>query len=106
MALDVSVSQQGKRVVLQVMGTIDEKGAEALRQHFSDLPLDQLEEVVLDMAGVPQIGSSGIGKILLFYKNLGLGGGRLMVTNLAPHLYELFCELKLDTLFTVSGRGG
>jgi len=107
MALEVVISREGTHALVTVTGTIDEGGAEVLRRHFADLLQGEpLAEVVLDLTGVPQIGSSGIGKILLFYKNLGLRGGKLTVTNLAPHLCELFRELKLDTLFTVSGRSG
>ena len=60
--------------------------------------------IVLDMAGVTHIGSSGIGKILLFYKNLAIKNSRLEVCGLSPMLYELFHELKLDSLFTISKR--
>ncbi len=105
MGVEIDVARDGARAVVTVRGIIDEGGADVLRQHFADLlQSGSLEEVVLDMAGVPRIGSSGIGKILLFYKNLGLRGGRLVVRNLEAHLYELFQELKLDTLFTVQGK--
>ena len=104
MGVEIEVAREGTRAVVTVRGAIDEGGAEVMRQHFSELLQGEtVEEVVLDMAGVSRIGSSGIGKILLFYKNLGLRGGRLVVRNLETHLYELFRELKLDTLFTVQG---
>jgi anti-anti-sigma regulatory factor len=47
------------------------------------------------------IGSSGIGKLLLFYKNLGVQQIRLTVTNVAPATYDLLHELKLNTVFTI-----
>jgi len=106
MSVEITAQQEGETAILHIAGTIDEQGAEKLKQQFNNLPLDRLTEVVLDLEGVNQMGSSGIGKILLFYKNLGVKGGHLKVINLAGHLHELFRELKLDTLFTVSGKGG
>lgn len=106
MSIDVVCEQQNNQVFLRVNGAIDQEGAEELKHHFSSLQLGDVSRVVIDLAGVRQIGSSGIGKILLFYKNLGMSGGKLEVVNLASHIHELFVELKLDTLFTVSGQGG
>lgn len=99
--MDIIQRQEGTRIVLEVRGHIDEAGAEALKTHFHQLNLSVSSEVDIDMRRVAHIGSSGIGKLLLFYKHLAVKGGSLRVTGLAPHLYDLFIELKLDSLFTI-----
>lgn len=99
--MEITQRQEGQRTVLEVSGHIDEAGAEMLKSRFHQLDLTVIKEVDIDMRKVSHIGSSGIGKLLLFYKNLAVKGGSLQVKGLAPHLYDLFVELKLDSLFPI-----
>ena len=75
-----------------------------MKKAFAALSLDGLQEVRVDFSEVEFIGSSGIGKLLLFYKNLAVQGGRLVVTGCSPQIHDLFLELKLDTIFSVQRR--
>ncbi|MDA8160669.1 MAG: STAS domain-containing protein [Desulfobacteraceae bacterium] len=102
--MEVTVVRGEGRLTVTVAGMIDEEGADRLKETFDQvLGTTLLPVVVLDLRGTQHIGSSGIGKILLFYKNLSIKNSRLEVINLNPGLHELFRELKLDTLFAVSG---
>jgi anti-sigma B factor antagonist len=100
--MEVQILKEDNRTLLKVSGVIDEAGAESLKSHFNGLDLSRPQEVVLDMQEVPHLGSSAIGKILLLYKHLATVGGTLKVINLSTAMHELFCELKLDSLFSVS----
>ena len=82
--------------------TIDEHGAEALKSRFRDLTVASLKEVVLDFKNVSHIGSAGIGKLLLFYKDLAVNDGILRVVNVSSSINELFRMLKLNTVFSVT----
>ncbi len=102
--MEVTVVRGEGRLTVTVAGMIDEEGADRLKETFDQvLGTTLLPVVVLDLRGTQHIGSSGIGKILLFYKNLSIKNSRLEVINLNPGLHEPFRELKLDTLFAVSG---
>jgi len=100
----ISIINESGKITVMVDGNIDEKGAEELKENFTKLQVAPPPYVVLNMGGVSQIGSSGIGKILLFYKNLAIKNSRLEVIGLSAMLFELFHELKLDSLFTISKR--
>lgn len=100
--MEITVTKGSGNARLTVKGDIDEKGAEALKAEISALNLVSLAEVSIDLKGVPYIGSSGIGKILLLYKHLATHDGQLRLENLNPYVFELFKELKLDTLFPVT----
>lgn len=100
----VTIVNEAGKITVNVDGTIDEKGAEELKGTFNQLQTAPPPFVVLNMNGVSQIGSSGIGKILLFYKNLAIKNSRLEVIGLSPMLFELFHELKLDSLFSIAKR--
>ncbi len=98
--MDIITTQEAGRGRIVIQGDIDEKGAEILKQKLQEI--NRLQEVEIDFRHVGYIGSSGIGKLLLFYKDLTTRGGRLSATNLQPDLFRLFKELKLDTIFTIS----
>ena len=102
--MQIDMNQSGNQVRISVKGTIDEKGAEELKAQFQKINTATSQEVVIDCREVQHMGSSGIGKILLMYKHLATAGNKLSVINLPEDLYELFLELKLDTLFTLSRK--
>lgn len=103
--MQIETSQDEKRVRISLQGILDEKGAEELKSRFGQLQLDNVNEVEIDCSRVQHVGSSGIGKMLLLYKHLASKGGKLRVVNLPGPIYELFTELKMDTLFTVTKQG-
>ncbi|MBA3015866.1 MAG: STAS domain-containing protein [Proteobacteria bacterium] len=102
--MNIAIQNEAGKIVINVEGAIDEKGAEELKSTFGQLQTAPTPFVVLNLSRVDHIGSSGIGKILLFYKNLAIKNSRLEVTGLSPMLFELFRELKLDSLFSLAKR--
>ncbi len=60
------------------------------------------KEVVFDFKQVSHIGSAGIGKLLLFYRELEVNGGKLRVENASKTVYELLKLVELDSLFGIS----
>jgi len=99
--MEITTETQGQTAIVHVSGKIDEAGAETLKGSFSSLSIKGIKEVQVDLKGMTYIGSSGIGKLLLFYKNLGVQQIRLRVTNVAPATYDLLNELKLNTIFSI-----
>lgn len=102
--MKISIANEAGKVIITVDGDINEKGSEELKNTFTQLQTAPTPYVVLNLSGVSQIGSSGIGKILLFYKNLAIKNSQLEVIGLSPLLFELFHELKLDSLFSIAKR--
>ena len=100
--MEIKITRDKDQGRVEVIGDIDEKGAEVLKEKLKELL--QCTEVVIDLGSVGYIGSSGIGKLLLFYKNVAVHGGKISITNLQPNLYTLFKELKLDTIFPITAR--
>ncbi len=100
--MDIQVNQIGDVVNFTLAGEVGEPEAEELKSRFERLSLAQVSELNIDFANVSHIGSAGIGKLLLFYKKMALGGGIIRVSNLSPTLREMFAELNLETIFTIS----
>ena len=102
MPLTCETTIQGETVFFTLSGTIDEEGAAALKKQFNALPKSQIKELVIDLAAVSHIGSSGIGKLLLFYKHIATRNGTIRLIRVPQPIHDLFTELRLDTLFSMS----
>jgi len=102
MPMTCETTTQGETVFFTLSGTIDEKGAAALKEQFNTLTHSQIKELVIDLAEVSHIGSSGIGKLLLFYKNIAAHKGTIRLVRVPQPIHDLFTELRLDTLFSMS----
>ena len=100
--MDIQVNQMGNVVHFVLSGEIGEPEAEELKSCFEKLSLANISELNIDFANVSHIGSAGIGKLLLFYKKMAMDGGEVRVSNLSPTLREMFSELNLDTILTIS----
>ena len=100
MEIAVNVSTDSAHIV--VSGEIDEQGAEDLKRRFGEIDLSKAKTVTFDFAGVTQIGSAGLGKLLLFYKAAASKGGNIRVERVSQNLSELFQQLKLDTIFSIT----
>ena len=99
--MEMRVSENGDMVLFQLRGTIDEEGAAHLKTRFKELELSRLNRVEFDFQDVTHIGSAGIGKLLLFYKDVAANGGTIQIVNTPAPVRELFTELHLQTLFSV-----
>lgn len=100
--MNIETVRDGAQVRIVIQGIVDEKGADELKRQVGRLPFDEVREVAIDCRKVRHIGSSGIGKMLLIYKQLASRGGTFSVVNLPGPMFELFTELKLNTLFTIT----
>ncbi len=99
--MDIKIDKGDDKVILTLSGSIDIPGAEKLKQVLHKLLNEKLKEVTIDFEEVSFIGSSGIGKLLLFYKNFTAIGCKIKIINLSSELKALFKTIKLDKLFNI-----
>ncbi len=100
--MNIKIDKDGEKAVVYLSGSIDIPGAESLKKSLTQiLEDDSVNEVSIDFAGVNFIGSSGIGKLLLFYKNFTSKGGKVQIVNLNKEITALFKAIKLDKLFNI-----
>ena len=100
--MEMTIKPQDQKIDIEINGSIDERGAEELKRRFLELDTSSIREVVFDFGGVSFIGSAGIGKLLLFYKNLAAHGGRIVIQGMSKDIYTMFKVVKLDKIFTIS----
>ena len=99
--MEFNILQENGAVKISIMGAVDNENAEELKEHFQDLLNRDFKEAVFDLTYVPFITSSGIGKFLLFYKNVIALGRKMRIKGINDNLYELFQSIKLNQLFPI-----
>ncbi len=99
--MNVKLTSEGLKTIMEVSGSVDIPGAEYLKKSLTKVLEGDSSEVVVDFKEVSFIGSSGIGKLLLFYKNFTAKGGKITIINLNKEISMLFKAIKLDKLFNI-----
>ena len=77
--LTVEVASQGDEVVLVLVGELDPHTAPILRSSVDDAVSDATTTLVLDVAGLQFIDSSGLRVIISAHKTMDERGGRLVL---------------------------
>ncbi|MGE5340163.1 MAG: STAS domain-containing protein [Candidatus Omnitrophota bacterium] len=99
--MNIKVANEGNKTTVFLSGSIDIPGAESLKKALNQISDENPEEVCIDFEEVNFIGSSGIGKLLLFYKKFTSKGGKVSIVNLNKEITALFKAIKLDKLFNI-----
>ncbi len=100
--MNIAITRENHTVRLVLQGEIDELAAEELKKRLRDISLTVPQRVEIDFAGVSHIGSAGIGKLLVFYKDLAIHGAVLALVRVPSPIYHLFREMKLDSIFSIT----
>ena len=99
--MELSVRKNDQNIYIEIVGPIDNETALELREYFHDILREDFREAIFDLSFVPFITSSGIGKFLIFYKNI-LSTGRVMkIKGISENLFDLFKSIKLDHLIPI-----
>ncbi|MCI0471000.1 MAG: STAS domain-containing protein [Candidatus Aminicenantes bacterium] len=99
--MNIKVTTEGNKTIMFLSGSIDIPGAETLKKSLTQILESDSKEVIFDFKEVNFIGSSGIGKLLIFYKNFTSRGGKIFIEHLNKEIKALFKAIKLDKLFNI-----
>ena len=77
------------------------EGSIALRDAIRDLSADGKKKLLLNLAGVNYVDSSGIGELIANYTTVSRQGGQLKLLNLTDRIQNLLVITKLLTVFDV-----
>ena len=99
--MDITTKVEGNKTYIFVSGDIDIRGADKLKTSLDSIMPGDNAQFILDFAQVKFIGSSGIGKLLMAYKDLTARGGRISIINANKAIVMAFQDAKLDKLFNI-----
>jgi anti-sigma B factor antagonist len=101
-SVKLSTRQVGNVTVVDVAGRITlGEGSSALRETLRDLVAKNQNKILLNLADVSYIDSSGIGELVSGYTTVTNTGGSLKLLNLNKRVKDLLQITKLYTVFEV-----
>jgi anti-sigma B factor antagonist len=102
--MEVTTRKTSDTLIVKVSGAVDTEAAEVLKVELGKVLKLRPQKVVMDLSLVPTMGSSGIGKILIFFKGLDSNKASFEIKGIHENLYNIFKAVKLDKLFPISMR--
>ena len=98
--LDVKERQAGDVTILDLSGEVRMgDGSIALRDSIRKLSDSGKQKLLLNLAGVKYVDSSGIGELIANYTTVSRQGGQLKLLNLTDRVQNLLVITKLLTVF-------
>ena len=98
--LDVKQRQAGDVTILDLSGAVRMgDGAISLRNAIRGLIEQGNKKILLNLSGVKNIDSSGIGELIANYTTITRGGGQLKLLKLTDKIRDLLVITKLLTVF-------
>jgi anti-sigma B factor antagonist len=98
--LDIKQRQAGDVSILDLSGAVRMgEGAITLRNAIRGLIEKGNKKILLNLAGVKNIDSSGIGELIANYTTLSRDGGQLKLLSLTEKIRDLLVITKLLTVF-------
>ena len=98
--LDVKERPAGDVTILDLNGSVRMgEGAVSLRNAIRGLADQGKKKILLNLAGVKNIDSSGIGELIANYTTITRDGGQLKLLNLTEKIQNLLVITKLLTVF-------
>jgi len=100
--LTIKQRQAGDVAILDLDGEVRiGDSATSLRGAIRELVAAGNQKILLNLAGVRYIDSSGIGELIANYTTVGRSGGHLKLLNLTDKVQDLLVITKLLTVFDV-----
>jgi anti-sigma B factor antagonist len=100
--LNISERQAGDVTVLDLSGKITiGEGSVSLRSAIRRLIEEGKKKILLNLAQVGYVDSSGIGELVSSYTTIGRENGQLKIVNLTQKIQDLLAITKLLTVFDV-----
>jgi len=98
--LDVKQRQAGDVTILDLSGAVRMgDGAISLRNSIRGLIEQGNKKILLNLSGVKNIDSSGIGELIANYTTISRDGGQLKLLKLTDKIRDLLVITKLLTVF-------
>lgn len=98
--LDVKERQAGDVTILDMTGEVRiGEGSVSLRDSIRQLADQGKKKVLLNLAGVKYMDSTGVGELIANYTTITRQGGQLKLLNLTDRIQNLLVITKLLTVF-------
>lgn len=95
------VTQSGDETRILVRGMLDVNTAPGLAEVVDDIIGERRTKVVVDLAALDIIDSSGVAVLVKLYKGVRSGGGHVQITGARDQPLAIFKLLRMDKVFAI-----
>jgi anti-sigma B factor antagonist len=88
--------------VIEIEGKLNALTAMEMRAHIQELIEEKAKKVVLDLANLSLIDSSGVGALVSLIKRVHAGNGKVVVSGIQGQPKEIFTLLNLHKAFDLA----
>ena len=101
MAFDIREREHEGVAILELKGRLTVGEATRLREKVSEVSEAGQNRIILDLAAVDYIDSTGLGSLVICFTSIKKAGGALKLLNLNKRNIELLLLTKLSTIFEI-----
>ena len=102
MSVKLTTRETDGVVIVETSGRVTlGEGSSALRRGIRELVDGGSRRIVLDMAEVDYMDSSGLGELFASHTTVRSVGGQLKLLNVSPRVRELLAMMRIDSLFEI-----
>jgi anti-sigma B factor antagonist len=102
-SLSIAVEQRADVMIVHLVGEVDLNVSPKLRAKLKEVTTKKAPFLVIDMAGVPYIDSSGVATLVECLQSVSRYQGKLHLCSLTPRASGVFEISRLDTVFRIFG---
>jgi uncharacterized protein (TIGR02172 family) len=99
--MNITTEKSGDTLTVKLDGRLDGVAAPSLD---AKLVLDGVREIVLDFAKCHYVSSAGIRSVLKAHQAMAKAQGKMVVTNVSPHVREVFDLTGLSDMITIGKK--
>lgn len=100
--MDITKTEHGSHLVLEVQGDVDLYNVGELKQAiFKLLDEEDIPSLIIDMAGIEYMDSSGVGALVAGQKKMKSTGGKFGLLNINEEVLNILKLATLDQFFTI-----
>ncbi len=102
--MKISVTEVDGKTLVELKGDIYIEQGDELYKVFNGIIEKNPKEVVIDLKELKSITSSGIGKIVLLYRELDRKKGKIKIIGVNKTIMQIFKIVKLDKLVEIESN--
>jgi len=96
--MDIQVTEKGGIRVIRLVGHVDLSVHKDLLDLFRSFMSDNVRRIIVNMAGVQVLSSSGVGAIFNMSREMQKSGGKLIVSSASESADKILRMLRMDEL--------
>jgi len=98
------VTRKDAQAVVRPAGDVVAASVPELRTAMRGAIKEGVQELVVDLANVQMVDSTGLGLLIAAHNSLRKAGGRLSVIHASEEIVDLFKTMRIHQHFSVSGE--